>query len=738
MNPKHFHACPVCLENKPCESDCNIVGDLSEGWDKARGEYSKPFGSPTPCADCQPAVAAQENELETLREQNQSLRKREQFLTDKNSGYMARIAMAQHAHNPDMRPPCKPGCPICAALWCPQGNTQHFSVDGCPGCSAKDKADRAAAMLTADRIPQTDQKVHLRVQVSDAPQVKQRFDEMREKQTQLEAENQRLKQELEGCRQRRETEHREHRSSSIRQVLGIENDPRNLIDCLRELKADHDAALVKADELRRDRVTLENAQALAVNQFADYRERLKKLLQPTEDEKALQPLELAQWRMTQRREMLDKNEKLEAALLQLDLRVTAIRGALNKAGVPSVVPVEQPSGQSDIERFMATGTATRALSEDERVVELVGMIGRLQQSMQELTERRLADLKEAEAERLAIEKTMRRLEQERDLLGGRLEGATIARNEAQAEAARRYDCHGGPGTTEPACRACVTCLLRNLEAANDRATKAEAESALRYYCGNAPGDGSPKKDCTGCITCLLRELEAVGQKLVDWRIRYVVLVWGPAAAKRMRQPHSDFCIACSHPTHLIAATDNEDPFKPDQTYVLQLLGSRGAVRILNERLRQVKAEGWTPEHDAQHVNGELAMAAACYAAPMPIFVEKGPANGFFSDEASEHYADAWPWEHEADKRKKHSRIHRLEIAGALCAAQLDVLLSEHVRPMSQPCPVCSAEPGKSCENEKHEAAKVPLGEFDDRRSEQKMARLPAQEDDTPDWARSQP
>lgn len=37
------------------------------------------------------------------------------------------------------------------------------------------------------------------------------------------------------------------------------------------------------------------------------------------------------------------------------------------------------------------------------------------------------------------------------------------------------------------------------------------------------------------------------------------------------------------------------------------------VDVLEERRRQVDVEGWTPEHDDQHVNGELATAAACYA-----------------------------------------------------------------------------------------------------------------------------
>lgn len=34
--------------------------------------------------------------------------------------------------------------------------------------------------------------------------------------------------------------------------------------------------------------------------------------------------------------------------------------------------------------------------------------------------------------------------------------------------------------------------------------------------------------------------------------------------------------------------------------------------VIAERQRQQSAEGWTPEHDDEHCNGELAMAAVCY------------------------------------------------------------------------------------------------------------------------------
>lgn len=45
----------------------------------------------------------------------------------------------------------------------------------------------------------------------------------------------------------------------------------------------------------------------------------------------------------------------------------------------------------------------------------------------------------------------------------------------------------------------------------------------------------------------------------------------------------------------------------------------GATRIADERKRQIEKEGWTPNHDDEHEENELAFAAVCYAAPEPMF-----------------------------------------------------------------------------------------------------------------------
>lgn len=111
----------------------------------------------------------------------------------------------------------------------------------------------------------------------------------------------------------------------------------------------------------------------------------------------------------------------------------------------------------------------------------------------------------------------------------------------------------------------------------------------------------------------------------------------------------------------------------------------GTKRIAAERKRQVSKEGWSSEHDDEHGGGELALAAICYAAPEDVFVyEKRDVQVNSSRGIDENcysyptrlvldYYDPWPWDEEWDKRDKHGRIRRLEIAGALIAAEIDRL-----------------------------------------------------------------
>ncbi|HHK3922708.1 TPA: hypothetical protein ACQSSD_000449 [Pseudomonas aeruginosa] len=55
-----------------------------------------------------------------------------------------------------------------------------------------------------------------------------------------------------------------------------------------------------------------------------------------------------------------------------------------------------------------------------------------------------------------------------------------------------------------------------------------------------------------------------------------------------------------------------------------------------ERRRQVEAEGWTPQHDDEHADGQMARAAACYA----LAGSSAPKDGT----AALLVSLAWPWD----------------------------------------------------------------------------------------------
>lgn len=86
--------------------------------------------------------------------------------------------------------------------------------------------------------------------------------------------------------------------------------------------------------------------------------------------------------------------------------------------------------------------------------------------------------------------------------------------------------------------------------------------------------------------------------------------------------------------------------------------------VLAERKRQIEVEGWTPEHDDEHGEGELAMAAACYA------LVSTPRH------ATEHlhhktFSRYWPWAPRWWK-PKNPRADLVR-AGALILAEIERL-----------------------------------------------------------------
>lgn len=78
--------------------------------------------------------------------------------------------------------------------------------------------------------------------------------------------------------------------------------------------------------------------------------------------------------------------------------------------------------------------------------------------------------------------------------------------------------------------------------------------------------------------------------------------------------------------------------------------------ITVERKRQIEDEGWTPQHDDEHINGEMARAGAFYAM-------KGAHISL--------YPTFWPWDWEWFKPTTPRR--NLIKAAALIVAEIERL-----------------------------------------------------------------
>lgn len=99
----------------------------------------------------------------------------------------------------------------------------------------------------------------------------------------------------------------------------------------------------------------------------------------------------------------------------------------------------------------------------------------------------------------------------------------------------------------------------------------------------------------------------------------------------------------------------------------------GVERITKERRRHFDIEGWTPEHDDQYVNGELALAACCYAYAATLTKRQlARVSGIYSHQNDEFLRENWPWDSSWWK-PSDDPARNLEKSGALSAAEIDRL-----------------------------------------------------------------
>lgn len=90
----------------------------------------------------------------------------------------------------------------------------------------------------------------------------------------------------------------------------------------------------------------------------------------------------------------------------------------------------------------------------------------------------------------------------------------------------------------------------------------------------------------------------------------------------------------------------------------------GAQLIAAERTRQIEDEGYKPEHDDEHVNGEMVEAACCYI--RQAIGRRWLENKEYRQDPA---PDEWPWDEEWWNPQTPERD--LVKAGALIAAELD-------------------------------------------------------------------
>lgn len=107
-------------------------------------------------------------------------------------------------------------------------------------------------------------------------------------------------------------------------------------------------------------------------------------------------------------------------------------------------------------------------------------------------------------------------------------------------------------------------------------------------------------------------------------------------------------------------TPNADPRRVIKLYTVSPAQESRTVTaaasdVLAERQRQISAEGWSPEHDDEHVEGQIADAAACYA--------------LFATDQRQPVPAYWPWSDNWWKQRGQRRD--LVRAGALIIAEIE-------------------------------------------------------------------
>lgn len=123
-----------------------------------------------------------------------------------------------------------------------------------------------------------------------------------------------------------------------------------------------------------------------------------------------------------------------------------------------------------------------------------------------------------------------------------------------------------------------------------------------------------------------------------------------------QQANAEF-IAAANPATVLALLDELEAAKKRIAELEARAFNPAILDVIAERQRQQSVEGWMPEHDDEHCNGELAMAAVCY------INETGTVN--------RNGGKPWGWPWDASWWKPNARRRNLVKAGALILAEIE-------------------------------------------------------------------
>ncbi|HAV8533102.1 TPA: ead/Ea22-like family protein [Escherichia coli] len=123
-----------------------------------------------------------------------------------------------------------------------------------------------------------------------------------------------------------------------------------------------------------------------------------------------------------------------------------------------------------------------------------------------------------------------------------------------------------------------------------------------------------------------------------------------------QQANAEF-ITAANPATVLELLDELEAAKKRIAELEARAFNPAILDVIAERQRQQSVEGWMPEHDDEHCNGELAMAAVCY------INETGTVN--------RNGGKPWGWPWDASWWKPNARRRNLVKAGALILAEIE-------------------------------------------------------------------